>query len=92
MGNFGNGLAPIYQDSLWGYCDSRGNISLQPQYDEAHPFYYGYAAVKKDKKWGLIDRAGTEILPFEYRKAPMAKSKTRVLVLKDGIGLVEIDL
>jgi hypothetical protein len=92
MGNFGDGLAPIYQDSLWGYCDSRGGISLQPQYDEAHPFYYGYAAVKSDKKWGLIDRRGNVVLPFDYRKAPMAKSKTKVLILKDGVGLVEIDL
>ncbi len=92
MGNFGSGLAPVFKDSTWGYCSDRGAISIAFQYDEAFPFYYGFAAVKIGKKWGLIDTQGKLALPMKYRKPPKAISRSKALVLKDGVGYIEIDL
>jgi len=92
MGNFGSGLAPVFKDSTWGYCSARGTISIAYQYDEAFPFYYGYAAVKIGKKWGLIDTQGNLALPMKYRKPPKAISRSKALILKDGVGYVEENL
>jgi hypothetical protein len=30
------------------------------------PFSGGYAVVKKDFKWGFIDRHGNEVVPLQY--------------------------
>lgn len=39
----------------WGYVDKEGKFSINPQFEEARPFFNGYALVKSGYKWGLID-------------------------------------
>ena len=39
-------------------------------YEDAHPFNdEGYAAVKRNGKWGFIDSSGTEVIPFIFDDA-----------------------
>ena len=48
-------------------------IEWQPQqttYEDAWPFYEeGWAAVKKDGKWGFIDAQGQLMIPYQYQDA-----------------------
>lgn len=51
----------------WGYVEGKKKV-IPFQYDEAGQFFVGasVAKVKKGKKYGLIDRKGQVIIPFEY--------------------------
>ncbi|MBC7862869.1 MAG: WG repeat-containing protein, partial [Bacteroidia bacterium] len=52
---------------LWGYCDNKGKILIEPQYEEENAFGSSKLAfVKKDGKFGCIDKTGKVIVPFEY--------------------------
>lgn len=42
---------------------------IAPQYEAAQPFSEGLAAVKKDGKWGYIDKTGAVVIPFQYDRA-----------------------
>ena len=41
-------------------------VEISAQYDEAGAFRDGYAAVKQNGKWGLIDESGELCAPFVY--------------------------
>ena len=41
-------------------------IAIAPQYEDAKNFSDGYAAVKKDGKWGYIDESGNVVVDFKY--------------------------
>lgn len=41
-------------------------VVITPQYETAGIFHNGYAAVKKDGKWGYIDLAGNVTADFKY--------------------------
>ena len=51
----------------YGYCYKNTGTKMIPcEYDYAYPFSKGLAAVKRDGKWGCIDRAGKVVVPIEY--------------------------
>ena len=50
-----------------GYCDtSKAELVINCDYDEAYEFCDGYAAVKVDKKAGIIDENGNKVIELEY--------------------------
>ena len=75
---FSDGLSKISLDDNIGFIDIDGNIVIQPEYAEAHPFYNGYAAVKfrtgkEDSngyeipgRWGFINLRGEVVVPPTY--------------------------
>ncbi|MBR0129171.1 MAG: WG repeat-containing protein, partial [Neisseriaceae bacterium] len=44
-------------------------VDKMKNYDEVSSFYSGLAAVKKDGKWGFIDKTGKEIVALQYDDA-----------------------
>ena len=47
--------------------DEKGNVVVDYKYDDAtEQNSYGYAAVKKDGKWGTIDIDGNEVVSPKY--------------------------
>ena len=51
----------------YGFVDSKGNTIVECKYDKAYELNeYGFAAVKKDGKWGVINENGEEILAPTY--------------------------
>ena len=68
---FHEGLAAVtivpYPNIQMGYVDKADNIIIPAQFKDARPFGDGLAAVSnQDGKWGMIDRTGKVIVPFEY--------------------------
>ena len=41
-------------------------VMIAPQYEAARDFSDGYAAVKKDGKWGYIDEEGNVVVDFQF--------------------------
>ena len=55
---------------LWGFMDSKTKAEIiKPQYNDAHGFSYGYAAVKKNGKWFYINKSGESICEHKFDKA-----------------------
>lgn len=45
----------------YGFINSNGKIIVPLIYDDAFPFYNGFASVKKGEKWFYIDKNGDEL-------------------------------
>ncbi len=57
------------KNGKWGYADEKGNVLIQPKYDEAYPtIVRGLANVKLNDKWGIIDTLGAIVVPVEYEE------------------------
>jgi hypothetical protein len=62
-GPFGDGLAPMARNGLYGYVDKTGAVAIEPQYAEAVPFADGMAIVRvKDGPYAIIDTTGKRLL------------------------------
>src|SRR5690349_8777131 len=49
---------------LWGYADAAGQLVIDARFDVARRFGPdGFAAIKRDGKWGMVDRQGREVIP-----------------------------
>ena len=48
-----------YPDTKYGYIDRTGRIGIHPQFDHGHNFSEGFALVKSEGRWGVIDINGT---------------------------------
>lgn len=59
---------------LIGFMDSVGNIVAQPKYQRVLDYNNGVGWVKKDGRWGSLDKKGAIRVPFEYKVAKPIKS------------------
>jgi len=52
---------------MWGYVDDEGNVVIPGQFHIADEFNSrDYAVVMKDGYYGVINKKGETIVPFEY--------------------------
>jgi WG containing repeat len=71
-------MIPYRDGKDWGFCDTLGNISIKPQFDSVGFYTDIYdkrdgsnrppvvATVVKNQKKGLVDIAGTPIIPIQF--------------------------
>ncbi|QEC43706.1 WG repeat-containing protein [Pseudobacter ginsenosidimutans] len=93
-------LIPYRKGKLWGYCDSKKKILIQPVWEEARWFFRFEATdglpeqrigiVKKKGKYGLIDRHGKVLAPCQYDIAE-ADARTFYLVRDKKSYLYHVD-
>ena len=69
----------------WGYVDTKGNITVPPEYDEAKSFCTGVGAVEKEGRWGYIDETSQVVIPCQFRFAGYM-SNGGVAFVGDGEG------
>ena len=61
------------------YYDVKNGTSIRG-YDSGYPFFEEYAAVKKNGKWGYIDKQGNVVIDFIFDKAtPLCDGKVWVI-------------
>ena len=63
---FSDGLAAVKIKNHYGFINKRGDIIIEPKYDDACGFSDGLAAVKIRKKYGFIDRNGTMVIEPQF--------------------------
>jgi hypothetical protein len=62
-----NKLFVKVENEQYGFVDANGNVVVDYKYDKAYEFnQYGFAAVKKDGKWGAINEQGQEVIAPTY--------------------------
>lgn len=62
------GVMPALKDGAWYFIGTDGEKLYGP-FEDAESFEYGYAAVKKNGKWGFIDKGGRDATAFVYDEA-----------------------
>ncbi|GAB4134599.1 MAG: hypothetical protein Fur0041_08050 [Bacteroidia bacterium] len=65
-GGKGKLRAPVKLNGKYGYIDENDNMVIDAVYDEAWSFIRGSAIVKKENKWGMIDKYGDELTKMEF--------------------------
>lgn len=66
-----------------GLCRQNRKMVIEPQFADAHSFANGYAAIKKNGKWGFIDENGEIVIRAQFEDARDFNDKGNVFV-KDG--------
>ncbi len=64
-----SGLAPVNVDEKWGYINTKGRLAINPEFENARPFFRGRAAVFRNSKWGYIDKKGQVVIPLSFTLA-----------------------
>ncbi len=76
--------AAVKKDGKWGFISQSGEMVIEPVYEEAKSFSYGYAPVKISGKWTLIDINGKEVLKAEFADMGSPAENGTVPVSFDG--------
>lgn len=66
---FGGDIAYQDQNGKWGFMDRKGNVDIEPKYDEAKSFSNGLAAVRVGEEWGFIDSSGELAIECQFLNA-----------------------
>jgi serine/threonine protein kinase len=59
-------LVPFRKGDKFGFSDTKGNLKIQPKYDQVEPFNGSLARVLLNDKSGFIDKQGREVVPLNY--------------------------
>lgn len=66
---FHDGMVCVSVGEKAGYMDARGNLAIQPVYDDACDFSEGLAAVSMGDKWGYVDKSGDLVIEMRFDHA-----------------------
>src|SRR5437867_1786505 len=61
----GNSTAQLIAEQC-GFAEASGKVVIEPQLDEAAPFFEGLAAVRRGDKFGYIDKTGRVVTEPEW--------------------------
>lgn len=70
-----------------GLINTKGAVILEPGYDVIKPFVNGYARVRNDDKWGMIDDEGNVFIPLEYNETGDYSSMGVFVSKGDSFGI-----
>jgi hypothetical protein len=62
-------LFPIISNNKWGFINIKGEVVIDPQYDDVGDFHEGLAMVCKDNKFGFINNKGKIIIDLIFDEA-----------------------
>lgn len=61
-----DGIIAVKQDGKWGYVNTKGEMVIQPQFQQARSFSNGLGAVCQDGKWGFINLDGQVVIECQF--------------------------
>ena len=62
-----NTLFANKENEKWGFTDKNGNTVVEAKYDKVTEFNeYGFAGVRLDGKWGVVNSKGEEVIAPTY--------------------------
>lgn len=89
VGEFHESLAPVLLNKKWGYLGPNG-MALDASFDQARIFSSGLAAVRRENKFGYIDKTGAIKIPPRFDKA--YDFENGAAVVYDGKTSLAIDV
>lgn len=86
IGKYGK-LIPITKGDKWGYTNDNVRLTINYQYDYAHPFIDDVAIVELGGFYGVINLEGKEILPIEFESIKQLDNHLLLVKSQDGFAL-----
>ena len=79
--NFSSGLSAVVQDKRVGFINKENNIVVPLNYEDATSFVpkMHIAAIKKNGKWGVIDKQGSVLLNIQFDKIELDDEKGLII-------------
>ncbi len=86
---------------IWGYINQKGEETIKPQFVYAEDFLDSFAIaakgkwvfdkenydyIAKDVRWGVIDKNGNEVIPFEFSSIKRMLSDHNMFAVRDNNG------
>ena len=59
-------LIAFCENNLWGFKRQNDSIKIKPRFEEVMPFQNGFAKIKLDNGWGLINENGEIVLHDDF--------------------------
>lgn len=87
--NFNNGRAKVFIDNDWFFIDKKGGMKISG-YGAITDFNGGYAAVRKNSKWGIIDTSGKIIVPIVYNHMKMPVEGKAIIKEAGKYGFINL--
>lgn len=81
----------VWQDSLFGLIDGRGQTVLPCEYEDLTPYNQyreGYIVAKRNGLWGILDWNGQPLVPFRYTE--IAISHIGLIYARRPSGKVDV--
>lgn len=81
-------IFPIKSGEKYGYANTKGEIIVNPTYDDANSFSEGYAAVCSNEKYGFIDGKGKLVINCQYDNAYSFSEGFSVVQIGEKYGAI----
>lgn len=81
-------IFPIKSGGKYGYANTKGEIIVNPTYDDANSFSEGYAAVCSNEKYGFIDEKGKLVINCQYDNAYSFSEGFSVVQIGEKYGAI----
>lgn len=78
-----DGLIAFKSGGKWGFVNTKGEIVIEAQYENAKSFSNGLAAICKDGKWGFIDKDNRNVVECVFANADYFNEAGNCLVQTD---------
>jgi len=88
FGEYSNGLTSLKTKKGWALYDSTGR-RLSSTYDSISEIRYKFIIVRKNNKYGLIDKTGKVIIKLKYKHLESVSFKSFVARRKGAYGLID---
>lgn len=75
----------VKQNDKWGFVNSKGELTLEPTFDDAKSLCCGLAPVMIDGKWGYANITGKIIIEPQFEDAISFNNKGFAAVKSDGV-------
>ena len=79
-------LIPVYENSLWGFIDAKGNYVIKPRFQSIGKFASNLAPAREDALYGYINPLGKFVIPSKYDFALPFVNGTAKVYIKDTPG------
>ena len=59
----------MYEEGKWGFIDKKGDLVIEPQFDQVGLFSHELANVCLNENWGFIDKSGSVVIEPRFNDA-----------------------
>lgn len=84
-------IVKFCRQGKWGYKDWKGNVLIQPVYDNAYAFHEDRACVEKDGLLGYINRKNELVIDFKYDSATSFSEGLAAVSIGEKSGYIDKD-
>ena len=84
-------IVKFCRQGKWGYKDWKGNVLIQPVYDNAYAFHEDRACVEKDGLLGFIDSKNELVIDYKYDSATSFSEGLAAVSIGEKSGYIDKD-